>query len=92
MSSDSPSRKRALRQVCHWQAALQHPRALRKHAPLVARDALAVLTGLRPAAMLDYAVLDAATLRAVGAALRAAAPHAGSCSLRSSRQTLIWVD
>ncbi len=64
------------------QAALQHPRPLRKHAPQIARDALAVLTGLRPAAMLDYAVLDAATLRAVGAALRTAAPDAGSCSLQ----------
>ena len=52
----------------------------------MARDALAVLTALRPAAMLDYAVLDAATLRAVGSALRTAAPEAG---LHGSRLRLM---
>ena len=66
------------------QAALQRSRPLRRHAPLVARDALAVLTALRPAAMLDYAVLDGATLRALGAALRAAAPVAGPQSTPAS--------
>ena len=58
---------------------LAHPvRQLRKHAAHLARDAVAVLTGLRPAVMLDYVVLDGRTLQALGAALRAAAPTAGA--------------
>ena len=60
------------------QSVLRPSRSLRKHAALLARDAIAVLTGLRPAAMLDYAVLDGGTLQAIGAAVRAAAPAAGA--------------
>ena len=59
------------------QAVMQRSRSLRKHAPNLVRDALAVLTCLRPAVMLDYVVLDAPTLRAINAVLYRAAPSAG---------------
>ena len=63
------------------QALAQQDRSLRRHATVLARDAVAVLTGLRPAVMLDYAVLPPTTVHALGALLVTAAPRVGElCS------------
>ncbi|PSC68834.1 hypothetical protein C2E20_7598 isoform X2 [Micractinium conductrix] len=57
-------------------------RALRAACPRLLRDVLAVLTGLRPAFMLDYALLPAERLAAAAAAVAAAlhlGPAAAGC-------------